>query len=75
MHNTTHINLFTGKSNELPGPLDNSILFFLHDTQRLRYDLIIGCDYELVGKNIRAYIERVYGLKNQSNIVSGGKKK
>lgn len=75
MHNSIHINILKGKSNELPGPLDNSILFFPHDKQRLRHDLIIGCDYELVGRSIRAYIERIYGLENGSNIVSGSKKK
>lgn len=57
----------------MPGALDNSILFFPHDKHKLRHDLIIGCDYELVGRSIRAYIERVYGLENESCIVSGGK--
>lgn len=66
--------MVAGKSNEMPGALDNSILFAPHDKQKLRHDLIIGCDYELVGRSIRAYIERVYGLENGSIIVSGGKK-
>ncbi|KAI8643127.1 hypothetical protein BD408DRAFT_342996 [Parasitella parasitica] len=70
---TRWIDFLIGKSNELPGPLDNSILFFPNDKQKLRHDLIIGCDYELVGRSIRAYIERVYGLQDGSNIVSGGK--
>lgn len=56
----------------MPGALDNSILFFPHDRQKLRHDLIIGYDYELVGRSIRGYIERVYGLESGSYIVSGG---
>lgn len=35
--------------------------------------LIIGVDFELVGSSMRIYIERVYGLANNSMIVSGGK--
>ncbi|KAL7328006.1 hypothetical protein PS15p_206348 [Mucor circinelloides] len=69
---TKWINFLIGRSNEMPGALDNSILFFPHDKRKLRHDLIIGCDYELVGQSIRAYIERVYGLENESCIVSGG---
>ncbi|CEP14375.1 hypothetical protein [Parasitella parasitica] len=70
---TRWIDFLIGKSNELPGPLDNSKLFFPDDKQKLRHDLIIGCDYELVGGSVRAYIERVYGLNEGSNIASGAR--
>lgn len=61
---------FIGKSNDLPTGLDNSKLFV---DRKLRHDLIIGVDYELVGSSVRTYIERMYGLENNSIIVSGGK--
>lgn len=57
----------TGKSNTLPTSLDNSMLFY---QSNLRTNLIIGVDYELVGYSIACYIERIYGLKNNSIILS-----
>lgn len=59
--------IFKGKSNILPTSLNNSILFH---QENLRTNLLIGIDYELVGYSIACYIERIYGLKNNSIIIS-----
>lgn len=61
--------MLLGDSDCLPGPLDNSKLF---ENNNLKHHLVIGYDYELVGRSIKTYIERVYGLLNDSKIVSGG---
>lgn len=47
--------------------LDNARLFY---QSKLRTDLIIGVDYELVGHTIACYIERIYGLENDALIQS-----
>jgi hypothetical protein len=61
------------QSNQLPGALDNSGLF--KDNLLLHSHLVIGHDFELVSGFVRAYIERIYGLQNNSYIVSKGKNK
>ncbi|KAI8886768.1 hypothetical protein K501DRAFT_331057 [Backusella circina FSU 941] len=57
------------QSDQLPGALDNSGLFN-KDNLLLHSHLVIGHDFELVSGFVRAYIERIYGLQNNSCIVS-----